>query len=145
LAAAATAATISPFRAKSEGAAAAGLQISGSQASLAGTSSSAASAELFRQIQVTKERHRENCEKAMNFGSGGGSAAAIAAAWKPPLIAPKLPRPGNDYARYTTTMEWDRVNRRLERERSVLDKLMADRTPRATSLENSRAAYRTQT
>ena len=120
------------FRAKSEGAS--GLQQSGS--------SSAASAELFRQIQVTKERHRENCEKALNFGGSGTTAAAIAAAWKPPLITPKLPRPGNDYARYATTAERDKVSRRVERERSVLDKLLTDRTLRSTSLENNRA-YKT--
>lgn len=148
--AAATTAGPAGFRARSEGAATAGagLQSSASQSSLAALTSSsplsttAASAELFRQIQATKERHRENCEKALNFGSG---AAAIAAAWKPPLIAAKLPRPGNDYARYTTTAERDKVSRRLERERSVLDRLLADRTHRAVSLENSRAAHKTQT
>lgn len=134
-------ASTTAFRAKSEGAPSLSQTVtSPTHNTNGGGSSSPASAELFRQIQVTKERHREHCEKAMNFG--GSSAAAVAAAWKPSLTTAKLPRPGNDYARYATTAERDKVNRRLDRERSVMEKILSDRTPRAVSLENNRT-YKT--
>jgi hypothetical protein len=41
-------------------------------------------------------------------------------------------------------MERDKVSRRLERERSVLDKLLADRTHRGISLETG-PVYKTHT
>jgi hypothetical protein len=126
----------SATRAKSEGAAYNQAPISHiNHVPSGGISSSAASAELFRQIQVTKERHKADCEKAMNYGSS--SALAIAAAWKPSQISTKLPRPGNDYVRYATTNERDKVNRRMERERSILDKILTDRASRTSSSDIS--------
>ena len=84
------------------------------------------SADLLRQIQVTKEKHRENCEKALSFEKPQ---------FKPPMYKDKLPRPGNDYARYNT-MEREKLARRQEREKTVINKVLAERAGRATSLEN---------
>ena len=84
------------------------------------------SADLLRQIQVTKEKHRENCEKALSFEKPQ---------FKPPIYKDKLPRPGNDYARYST-VEREKLARRQEREKTVINKVLAERAGRATSLEN---------
>ena len=105
------------FRAKSEG--------SGQTYSVTKPANSI-SADLLRQIQVTKERHRENCEKALSFEKTQS---------RPPTYKDKLPRPGNDYARYNT-LEREKLARRQEREKTVIDKVMAERAGRATSLEN---------
>ena len=113
----------SDFRAKSDSPHMS-VSVPGNTYSMSNTAKS--SSDLYRQIQATKDMHRENCEKALSFTSSS----------KPPVInhAFKLPRPGNDYARYTA--ERDKIARRQERERTVIERVLSDRSGRATSLEN---------
>lgn len=113
----------SDFRAKSEGSSHMSAPVLSNTYSVSNSANS--SSDLFRQIQATKDRHRENCEKALSFDRAS----------KPPIINHKLPRPGNDYARYTT-VERDKISRRQEREKTVIDRVLSDRAGRATSLEN---------
>ena len=80
---------------------------------------------LTQQIQATKDQHREQFAKALSYSRE----------YKPVVINPKLPRPGHDYARFSTN-EQGKMARRQERERTVIDRVLSDRVSRATSLDN---------
>jgi len=99
--------------------------------------------DLSAKIQATKDQHKLDLKKAMNF-----DRMSI----KPPIIAQKLPRP--EPSKYTaitsmssTTLDrQQKAGRRMERERAVLEKVLGDRSSRGRSdeiLGNSRSpSYR---
>jgi len=105
--------------------------------------SSMVTGDLSAKIQATKDQHKLDLKKAMNF-----DRMSI----KPPIIAQKLPRP--EPSKYTaitsmssTTLDrQQKAGRRMERERAVLEKVLGDRSSRGRSdeiLGNSRSpSYR---
>ena len=88
---------------------------------------SKSSGDLQARIQATKDQHKLDIKKAMNF-----DRISI----KPPIIAQKLPRPEpGKHASISTissTLE-KREARRVDRERVVLDKVLGDRSSRGKS------------
>ena len=80
---------------------------------------------LIQKIQASKDQHREHFSRATNYDKE----------YKPVVINPKLPRPSKDYSRFSN-YEQDKMTRRQERERTVIDRVLSDRVSRATSLDN---------
>jgi len=84
---------------------------------------SSSSADLFHKIQATKEQYKKSYNKAMNFEKTS----------KPVMIKEKLPRPGNEYSKYNSSLE--RASRRLDREKTVIEQLIQDKVGRGISLD----------
>ena len=102
------------------------LDRSRSEAAIANSKSSA---DLSARIQATKDQHKLDIKKAMDFDR---------AALKPPIISQKLPRPEpgkySSISSMSSTMERsEREGRRMERERAVLERVLGDRTSRGKS------------
>jgi len=103
------------------------LDRSRSEATIA---SSTSSADLSARIQATKDQHKLDIKKAMDFDR---------TALKPPIISQKLPRPepgkySNISSMSSSTMERsEREGRRMERERAVLERVLGDRASRGKS------------
>jgi len=76
-----------------------------------------------RKIQATKEQYKKSYNKAMNFEKTS----------KPVMIKEKLPRPGNEYSKYNSSLE--RASRRLDREKTVIEQLIQDKVGRGISLD----------
>jgi len=88
------------------------------------SSSSKASTDLYLQIQATKDKHKSDLDRAMDFDKTN---------WKPPVIKEKLPRPDPTPIKYSMTLGRDKTARRNDRERTVIDGLMKDRASRGKS------------
>merc|ERR1712128_102764 len=88
------------------------------------SSSSKASTDLYLQIQATKDKHKSDLDRAMDFDKTN---------WKPPVIKEKLPRPDPTPIKYSMTLGRDKSARRNDRERTVIDGLMKDRASRGKS------------
>merc|ERR1740128_1531879 len=88
------------------------------------SSSSKASTDLYLQIQATKDKHKSDLDRAMDFDKTN---------WKPPVIKEKLPRPDPTPIKYSMTLGRDKTDRRNDRERTVIDGLMKDRASRGKS------------
>jgi len=102
------------------------LDRSRSEATIANSKSSA---DLSARIQATKDQHKLDIKKAMDFDR---------TAMKPPIISQKLPRPEpgkySNISSMSSTMERsEREGRRMERERAVLERVLGDRTSRGKS------------
>merc|ERR1712110_1169007 len=96
------------------------LDRSRSEATIA---SSTSSADLSARIQATKDQHKLDIRKAMDFDR---------TAMKPPIITQKLPRPepgkySNISSMSSTIERSEREGRRMERERAVLERVLGDR------------------
>merc|ERR1712192_217360 len=91
---------------------------------------SKSSADLSARIQATRDQHKLDIKKAMDFDR---------TALKPPIISQKLPRPepgkySNISSMSSSGMERsEREGRRMERERAVLERVLGDRTSRGKS------------
>jgi len=90
---------------------------------------SKSSADLSARIQATKDQHKLDIKKAMDFDR---------TSLKPPIISQKLPRPEpgkySNLSSMTSTMERsEREGRRMERERAVLERVLGDRSSRGKS------------
>jgi len=90
---------------------------------------SKSSADLSARIQATKDQHKLDIKKAMDFDR---------TTLKPPIISQKLPRPEpgkySGTSSMSSTMERsEREGRRMERERAVLERVLGDRTSRGKS------------
>lgn len=94
----------------------------GSRAKSEGSSLHASSQykDLYNHIQNKKDKYKSDMEKAMNFDR---------TTMKPPVIKEKLPRPDPTPA----TLRRDYGSRRLERESTVMNTLLNDRTKRGKS------------
>ena len=92
-------------------------------------STSSVSADLFHRIQATKDQYMKSYNKAMNFEKTS----------KPVMIKEKLPRPGKEYSKYSSSLE--RAGRSQGRERTVIDKLLPDKSGRGISLDNKSFRY----
>ena len=103
------------------------LDRSRSEATIANSKSSA---DLSARIQATKDQHKLDIKKAMDFDR---------TTLKPPIITQKLPRPepgkySNLSSSMSSTIERsEREGRRMERERAVLERVLGDRTSRGKS------------
>merc|ERR1719323_178519 len=103
------------------------LDRSRSEATIANSKSSAG---LSARIQATKDQHKLDIKKAMDFDR---------TTLKPPIITQKLPRPepgkySNLSSSMSSTIERsEREGRRMERERAVLERVLGDRTSRGKS------------
>merc|ERR1711981_74937 len=102
------------------------LDRSRSEATIANSKSSA---DLSARIQATKDQHKLDIKKAMDFDR---------TALKPPIISQKLPRPepgkySNISSMSSTIERSEREGRRMERERAVLERVLGDRTSRGKS------------
>merc|ERR1711974_521592 len=91
-------------------------------------SSSTSFAALSPRIQATKDQHKLDIKKAMDFDR---------TALKPPIISQKLSRPepgkySNISSMSSTIERSEREGRRMERERAVLERVLGDRTSRGT-------------
>ena len=87
---------------------------------------SSSNSDLMNKIQASKDAYRQNYESAMHYSKE--------TKYNPVAIIPKLPRPGHDYDRILENSERDKYLRRMERERSVMDKVLTDRGHRSTSI-----------
>jgi len=87
---------------------------------------SSSNSDLMNKIKASKDAYRQNYESAKHYNKE--------TKYNPVAIIPKLPRPGHDYDRILENSERDKYLRRMERERSVMDKVLSDRGHRSTTI-----------
>jgi len=104
------------------------------------------SGDLAAKIQATKDQHKMDIKKAMDFDK---------TTIKPPMITAKLPRPdAGKYQSSSSTISManqyqeskERASRRMEREKAVINRVLSDRGSRGKSddllLSKSASNYR---
>eukprot|EP00090_Calanus_glacialis_P022407 TRINITY_DN34579_c0_g1_i1.p1 TRINITY_DN34579_c0_g1~~TRINITY_DN34579_c0_g1_i1.p1 ORF type:complete len:1063 (-),score=231.73 TRINITY_DN34579_c0_g1_i1:142-3330(-) len=88
------------------------------------TSSNKTSSDLYMKIQAAKDKHKSNIQNTMSVDKNN---------WKPPVIKQKFERPDPTPVKYTMTLGRDKTSRMQDRERTVIDRVMTDRTSRGKS------------